>query len=279
MTYREALKRLTQSFEKAGLLEAKADAFLLFNHITGYDRTKLLLEGDKEIEASEKERLEKAESRRLSHEPVQYIIESANFMGFDMRCTSDCLIPRFDTEILAQKALSVLEGMHKPAELLDLCTGSGCIAIALTILGKTARTVACDLSEEALKLACENARVNGAKIEFIRSDLFKNITGSFDLITANPPYIKSSDIPGLLPEVCEHEPMLALDGGVDGLYFYRKIADEARNFLRDGCYLIVEIGDEQSEAVENIFRINGYEDIHTLKDLAGLDRVVYGKKN
>ena len=187
------------------------------------------------------------------------------------------LIPRPETELLAEEAITFLKDRPFP-KTMDLCTGSGCILISTAVLGRTAKAVGCDISSPALKVARENAERLGAEASFYEGDLFgalpEDMKGSFDIITANPPYIRTADIAGLMPEVREHEPVQALDGGADGIIFYRRIAAEACSWLKDGGRIYVEIGFDQADEVSAIFAAKGYKNTEVIKDLAGLDRVV-----
>ena len=197
------------------------------------------------------------------------------------------LIPRQDTEILVELVLqehgkpALKSGTHSTEmpegeRVLDLCTGSGCIAIALAKLGRFSAVSAADISADALAVAEENLKRTGAEVTLIHSDLFSEIPGKFDVITANPPYIQSEVIDTLTPEVREHEPRLALDGDEDGLVFYRRLASECPAHLNPGGSVYFEIGYDQGEAVCALLRDRGFSGVRCLKDLAGLDRVVTG---
>lgn len=202
-------------------------------------------------------------------------------MGINFYVDNRVLIPQPDTEILVQNVIKIVKSMQnncqKEIKVLDLCTGSGIIGICLYKNLQNVKIVASDVSREALEVAEKNAKVNDAKIDFIESNLFEKINNcKFDVIVSNPPYIETSVINELSLEV-KHEPNLALDGGEDGLDFYKKIIKEARNFLNKDGVLAFEIGYNQREAVENLFKINGYKNIISKKDLANLDRVVIGQ--
>lgn len=233
--------------------------------------------------------------RRAAHVPLQYITREQNFCGLDLYVDERVLIPRQDTETLVELVLQErgkpvrgrrTQGVGKPGTpegkkteggtVLDLCTGSGCIAVALAKLGRFAAVSAADISADALAVAAENVRRTGADVTLIRSDLFSEISGKFDVITANPPYIQSKVIDTLTPEVREHEPRLALDGDGDGLAFYRRLASECPAHLDPGGSVYFEIGYDQGEAVCALLRENGFSRVRCVKDLAGLDRVVTG---
>jgi release factor glutamine methyltransferase len=197
-------------------------------------------------------------------------------MGLDFKVNEHVLIPRQDTEILVEE---VLRELHDGMDILDMCTGSGCILISLLNYSNDCHGVGVDISEAALAVAEENSEQllgNNENICFIKSNLFENVTGKYDVIVSNPPYIRKNVIPGLMPEVREHDPYIALDGGEDGLDFYREIVDECGKYLYGGGKLYFEIGYDQADAVKNLMEKAGFIDINVVKDYAGLDRVLYG---
>lgn len=205
-------------------------------------------------------------------------------MGLVFKVDGHVLIPRQDTEILVEEALRHL---HDGMNLLDMCTGSGCILLSLLYYSNGCSGTGVDISKEALVLARENAaqisRLAGGKEEisncrFLQSDLFEKLEGKYDMIVSNPPYIPTEVISGLMEEVRDYEPMEALDGKEDGLFFYREISVGAYDFLKGGGYLFYEIGHDQANAVEDIMEKAGYREVTVVKDYAGLDRVVYGWK-
>ena len=212
---------------------------------------------------------------------IQFVQE---FMGLPFLVNEHVLIPRQDTEVLVEQALCLLEKEKKHKEIvriLDLCTGSGCILLSMLHYVRRKRKidiygVGSDISKEALAVAVENAKKLGIEAKFVQGDLFENVEGSFDMILSNPPYIRTSEIERLQEEVRFHDPIKALDGKEDGLYFYRIIVKESRQYLKRGGWLIFEIGSDQAEAVKTLLQEAGYENIEVKKDLAGLDRVVYG---
>lgn len=223
--------------------------------------------------------LEKIE-RLKNHEPLQYVTNKQEFMGFELYIDNNVLIPQPDTENVVEEVIYVAdkireEDENKELRILDLCTGSGAIAIAISKLLKKTLVYASDVSKEALKIAEENSSRNQANILFFESDLFKKISKlyKFDIIVSNPPYIEKNVIKTLSEEV-KREPILALDGGEDGLKFYRKIINEAKEYLNENGYLIFEIGYNQREAVEKLFKECGYKNIYSRKDLSGNDRIV-----
>ena len=194
-------------------------------------------------------------------------------MGLPFYVDENVLIPRQDTECLVEEVLRVSDGQ----DVLDLCTGSGCIGVSLSVLGGCHSVTASDISEKALRVAERNARANEAEISLIQSDLFASIEGTFDIVVSNPPYIPVGEMEGLMPEVREHEPELALAAAEDGLLFYNSIIKEIRRFLREGGWLFFEIGSGQGEAVSGRMRQAGFSGVEIKKDLAGLDRIVCGR--
>ena len=266
---KDALREITYEFE--------TDAWLLLEKVTGCTRFQYLTYPDTEIEEEAVKEYRAMLSKRAEHIPLQHIIGTQEFMGIEFIVNEHVLIPRQDTEILVEEALKRL----KPEDtVLDMCTGSGCIIISLAKNMKLSKAVGVDVSKEALEVSKANAVKNEADVSFIESNLFENIVKEqYDMIVSNPPYIESEVIEGLMPEVREHEPRLALDGGEDGLIFYRRIIDEAREYLKPGGYLIFEIGYNQREAVCELFGEAGYEDISAVCDLAGLDRVCIAKRS
>ena len=216
--------------------------------------------------------------KRKSGIPSQYIVGKCEFMGYDFFVDENVLIPRADTEVLVEKVLE-FSAKNKFKNILDMCTGSGCIAISLVLNG-IEKAAGADISQGALNIAEKNAEYNDVKnkTEFIHSDLFENIEGVFDAIVSNPPYIPKEDIKSLMREVKDHEHLSALDGGDDGLDFYREITKQSRKYLKDGGMLFYEIGYNQSEDLHKIMEENGFEKVTTVKDYAGLDRVVFGTK-
>lgn len=269
----ELLRFGTETLEKCGILEAETDAWLLFSDVTGFSRADYYL---RRTELSllewQKNYLEKIEirGRRV---PLQQITGEQEFMGLPFSVNDNVLIPRQDTELLVETVLPMVTGKR----VLDMCTGSGCIILSLAVLGKPETCLGVDVSRQALQVARRNHHRLGGEVSFLESDLFQQVTGIYDVIVSNPPYIPPSVIEGLMEEVRDYEPRLALDGGEDGLEFYRRIVMEAGAFLsRDGI-LAFEIGHDQGSAVMQLMRDGGYHDVCCKKDYAGNDRVVFGK--
>ena len=271
MTRREALRAATETLTKAGIEQAQLDAALMLFHVTGLTRQELLFDGDLPLAAECEQRYFYLILERAKHIPLQYLTGEQEFMGLTFQVSPAVLIPRQDTECLVEEVLHVCAGKR----VLDLCTGSGCIAISVAKLGAPAYVQATDLSEGALAVAKENALELHADVEFYKGNLYEAVRGRFDIIVSNPPYIASAEIESLMPEVRVHEPRMALDGKEDGLSFYRRIITGAGEYLVPGGRIFFEIGFDQAMAVSELLHENGFQDIHVKKDYAGLDRVVF----
>lgn len=277
MTYQETVKRGEQVLSMAGIDDFKTDAWLLLEMICKIDRGFYYMHMEDDLPEEQLSEYEITLRKRAEHIPLQYIIGETEFMGLKFKVNSNVLIPRQDTETLVEEALKIVQpGMR----VLDLCTGSGCVIVSiLHNAGGNASGVegyAVDISKQALIVAKENAKQNNVTVNFERSDLFDNVTGKFDVIVANPPYIPTAEIAELMPEVRDFEPMEALDGKEDGLYFYRKMIEECGNYLNPGGRILFEIGHDQGDAVSGLLRDAGFYDVGIVKDLARHDRVVTG---
>ena len=248
------------------------DAWYLLEYYFKINRMKYLLEPKKEISNEDYQGYIELIKRRASKIPLQHITGEQEFMGLSFLVSKDVLVPRQDTEILVEEVLKVSKGK----EILDVCTGSGCIIISLSKLGDIKKGVGIDISEDALKIANQNKIRLESEVSFLQSDLFEQVEGMYDIIVSNPPYIESSEIRNLKEEVRLHDPLIALDGMEDGLYFYRKIIDQLDKYLRPNGRIFFEIGYNQGESVSNLLRQKGFQGIEVIKDLAGLDRVVKG---
>ena len=284
MNYKEAYAWGVELLEKACVEESKIDAWYLLEYVTKISRAVFYAYPEKELTEEEKIQYEECIKRRAERIPLQHITGVQEFMGLPFLVNEHVLIPRQDTEVLVEQALCLLEKEKKHKEIvriLDLCTGSGYILLSMLHYVRRKRKidiygVGSDISKEALAVAVENAKKLGIEAKFVQGDLFENVEGSFDMILSNPPYIRTSEIERLQEEVRFHDPIKALDGKEDGLYFYRIIVKESRQYLKRGGWLIFEIGSDQAEAVKTLLQEAGYENIEVKKDLAGLDRVVYG---
>lgn len=275
MTYRQLYEYGIEKLEEAGIEEAKLDARLLLEHICHTDRNALLVHGDSERNEMEEQFYRMCIEKRATRIPLQHITGEQEFMGLTFRVNEHTLIPRQDTEILVEEGMRrMFDGMR----ILDMCTGSGCILLSLLKYSNECEGTGVDISQEALKVAAENAKRLGLTAEFIQGDLFENVPEKkYDMMISNPPYIETAVIETLMPEVREHEPMQALDGMEDGLFFYRKIVEKAGGFLEKGGWLLFEIGYNQGDAVKALMAAQGFQGLEVVKDYAGLDRVVLGQ--
>lgn len=271
MNYEQMYRFGVQTLEQAGMKEAKLDARLLLEEVCQTDHNTLLCHGDREVTKEEEAEFRSYVERRSAHVPLQHILGYQEFMGLRFEVNEHVLIPRQDTEILVEE---VMRYLHDGMRILDLCTGSGCILLSLLHYSNGCYGMGVDISEEALEIARRNAKALGIAADFRESDLFEMVAGTYDILVSNPPYIESDVIPTLMEEVREHDPYLALDGGKDGLSFYRRIIEEADAYLCRGGRIFLEIGSEQAEAVSGLLRKAGFAQIEVIRDLAGLDRVV-----
>lgn len=282
MRYREAYDWGVSRLAGVKIEESTLDARLLLEYVCGTDRNTLLAHGDREVEDKEQKEYQALIEERAKHIPLQYLTGTQEFMGLTYMVNQNVLIPRQDTEVLVEE---VMRNLHDGMRILDMCTGSGCILLSLLQYSNDCTGIGVDLSKEALAVAEENYRrlkENKPEMsaEFLQSDLFDRLVqdevGRFDIVVSNPPYIRTDVIDTLMPEVREHEPIMALDGREDGLYFYRKITAGAKAFMNRGGMLFYEIGCGQSQEVAAIMRGEGFSEIEVVKDFAGLDRVVCG---
>lgn len=274
--YREIYEEGVRVLAEAGIEEAQLDARLLLEHICRTTRQDLLAHGDRRVGPQEQAGYLELIGKRSRHIPLQHLTGVQDFMGLTFRVNENVLIPRQDTEILVEEAL---RGGCDYVRLLDMCTGSGCILLSLLHYSNNSSGIGIDISEKALQTAKENADWLGVQdAQFRCGNLFAALSEGekFDIILSNPPYISSGVIAGLMEEVREHEPLQALDGGADGLLFYRRITEEAGHYLNRGGKLYYEIGFDQAQSVTGLLEQHGYKEIRVVKDYAGLDRVVYG---
>ncbi len=272
LDYFELKKNIEKMFVKAGIQEF-SDIDWIMVEVTGKKRSELAFHG--KFSTEETKQIMDAVEKRLKHIPLAYIFGKTNFYGYDLKVNKNVLIPRLDTEVLIEEIVKDIKKKSEKSSVLDIGTGSGAIAIVLS-KETGAKVTAVDVSKEALDVARQNAKLNDAKIEFVQSDLFENVTEKFDFIVSNPPYIESDVVKGLDREVVDNEPILALDGGKDGLDFYRKIIENAPKFLNNGGKLYFEIGYNQADEVSLIMSKN-FKDIKVIKDYGNNDRVVLGE--
>ena len=268
MTYREAYDKGRKSIVSD---EADIEAAILLEFVCNTERGDLFSHPERLVNEDEEKKYFSLIERRNEKEPVQYITGKTYFYGLEFFCDKSVLIPRFDTEVLVEE---IIKRAPKDSKLLDLCTGSGCIAVCVKHERDDIAVSASDISEDALFVAEKNRDKYNLDINFIKSDLFENIEDKFDIIVSNPPYIPTKVVGELEEKVKDFEPKGALDGGEDGLDFYKKIAKEAADYLKGESILLMEIGFDQGEDVTNILLQNGYINTEVIKDLNGLDRVV-----
>lgn len=279
------------------IADATRDCKILYCYMMDIPFSKIILEYQEVLQDRLCDKYFELIDRRSKGEPVQYIMGSQEFIGLEFIVNENVLIPRQDTETLVEDALEIIntgtlrgEDMdvkRKEWDILDLCTGSGAIGVSLARIANKVNVTCSDISEGAIKVAKENAQKHGVakSVKFEQGDLFKPFSKhfrkqKFDMIISNPPYIKSSIIPTLQKEVCEHEPLSALDGGESGLDFYEKIVSGVGSHLRKSGVLLLEIGHDQGEAVSGLLSRNGeFTSIRVLKDLANRDRIVFAKKS
>lgn len=279
------------------IADATRDCKILYCYMMDIPFSKIILEYQEVLQDRLCDKYFGLIDRRSKGEPVQYIMGSQEFMGLEFIVNENVLIPRQDTETLVEDALEIIntgtlrgEDMdvkRKEWDILDLCTGSGAIGVSLARIANKVNVTCSDISEGAIKVAKENAQKHGVakSVKFEQGDLFKPFSKhfrkqKFDMIISNPPYIKSSVISTLQKEVCEHEPLSALDGGESGLDFYERIVSGVGSHLRKSGVLLLEIGHDQGEAVSGLLSRNGeFTSIRVLKDLANRDRIVFAKKS
>lgn len=294
--YGEVYKWGVIQLKEAGIAEAETDARLLLEYVCGTDRNTLLAHDDRKVTEKEWKYYVNHINKRKEHKPLQYITGVQEFMGLEFIVNEHVLIPRQDTEIFVEE---VMRHLHDGMRILDMCTGSGCILLSLMHYSNDCIGIGADISNDALEVAGRNAEKikklkNELNVSFVQSDLFekferhcierrepvggvpRDYTEPFDIIVSNPPYIRSDVIETLMSEVRDYEPIEALDGKDDGLFFYRNIIGRAGNFLNGGGKLFFETGYDQAADVKAMMEEAGYTEIEIVKDYAGLDRVVYG---
>ncbi|MCM1158480.1 MAG: peptide chain release factor N(5)-glutamine methyltransferase [Bacteroidales bacterium] len=282
-TIQELLCLGKDRLEKSGNEYAKYERKALLEEVLGVNYMYMLMHGDEEVPGDKEERYNWLLEQRCRHYPLQYLLGYAHFMDYTFFVNEHVLIPRNDTEILVETASAVLEDWERKGSrtdtgqlcLLDLCCGTGCIGISLKLYYKKLRLTLSDVSAEAVRVAGRNLEKYGLDAEVLCGNLFEGVSEKQDIIVSNPPYIETGVVDTLMPEVREHEPRLALDGGGDGLDFYREIVKTAPQYLHDGGWLFLETGCNQKEPVSALMKENGFRDIEAKKDYAGLDRVVY----
>lgn len=272
MTIKEVLKSSRDNLIKNSIDEPMLKARLLLAFVLDKPKEYLVINDNEEISQEALKCYTKTIDRIINGEPLQYIIGKQEFMGLEFMVNSNVLIPQPDTEILVEEVIELCRNKNNP-KILDLCTGSGAIGISIAKILKCKMTLS-DISEDALDVARFNVNKNNVNVKIIKSDLFKNINEKFDIIVSNPPYIETDVIKTLSKEV-QNEPHLALNGGLDGLEFYKKIINEAIKYLNNDGILALEIGNDQKEAVMDLIKENSnYIGTYSKKDLAGNDRII-----
>lgn len=280
MKIKEALKKANQILIQNNIDEVFLKSRILLAHILNVEKEYLIIHDDEVLLSLQENEFFEKVNKLCSGVPIQYLTNSQEFMGVNFYVDKNVLIPQPDTEILVENVISIIKNLQKSCQkeitVLDLCTGSGIIGVCLKKHLQNVNVLSSDISSNALEIAKKNANLQNVKIDFIKSDLFENIDEKFDVIVSNPPYIKTDKINELSKEV-KNEPRLAVDGGQDGLDFYRRIIKESTNFFRKTGYLALEIGYDQKEAVENLFKNFKYKEIKIFKDLSDIERVIIGK--
>lgn len=285
MTLAEAIQKAAEILSAQSVPNARLDAELLLRHALGKDRAWLLVHMQDRLDDQVQRSFERSIERRKLREPLQYITGGQEFWGLPFRVTPDVLIPRPETEFVVEAALKAVSGISTPV-IVDLCTGSGCIAISLAKELPKARVFATDRSDRAVLIAQENARLNGVadRIRFLEGDLFgpleeMDLRGRIDCIAANPPYVRSGDLTALQPEVRDFEPEMALVAGPEGTEISERIILQAPEYLKSGCSLIMEMGLGQAAALRKIIEeTHMFGSIEIVKDLAGIERVITAKR-
>lgn len=273
MTLQEALEYGKEYLEARHILDSHIDAWYLLEHVIKANRSYFFLHQKDLMEPEKEQQYFMYLKQRGEHIPLQHITKEQEFMGLTFCVNEHVLIPRQDTEILVEE---VLKRIKEDMTILDMCTGSGCIIISLKHEKPSIQAFASDISEKALAVARQNAKNLLESVTFIQSDLFQEINNQFDIIVSNPPYIPTAVVDSLMMEVKEHEPLLALDGSADGLFFYKEIIGKAKMYLKPKGFLCFEIGYDQGEEVSSLMKEAGFLNIVIIKDLAGLDRVIIG---
>lgn len=305
MTIRDILTNIRERLQKAGIEDFEYESWVFLDWKLHVNRADFYMNPNGEVKQELLEELEEVLLKREQRVPLQYLMGECEFMGFDFAVDERVLIPRQDTECLVELAAKDIRNVNtqkrgasdnvagrlsgdcdgartkllqneQKVKVLDLCTGSGCIGISVAKLCPDTEVTLADISEGALTVAKKNAENLNVNVTLTNGNLFENIEGSFDYILSNPPYIPSRVIDGLMPEVREHEPRLALDGEADGLAFYRKIIQQAPDYLNQDGRIYFEIGAEQGEDMLRLMTERGFLEVKVHKDLAGLDRIVTG---
>lgn len=279
----ESLRTAKESLERSSIEDAAKEAETIIAHCLKTDRATLYRDNP-QIPGGPAAEIDSLVKRRATREPLQYILGYMEFLALKIKVGQGVLIPRPETELLAEEAIKIISNFKFQIlnfKILDLCTGSGCLALSLAKELPDIEVYGTDISESAIKYANKNAALNMIKnVTFLEGSLFEPVKGlTFDLIVSNPPYIRSNDIQDLQPEIKDWEPQDALDGGADGLDYYRLIIHAAKNYLNEGGYLMLELGINQADAVKRMAEDAGLKDITLIKDYAGIDRIFIAQNN
>ncbi len=277
-TLNELYKETVETLKGAGIKTPKTDTELLLTHFLKIEKINLYTDYDVEISSEKIYEFNKLIKRRVNREPIAYIICQKDFYGLTFLVSKNVLVPRRETEILVE---TVLNKRFQNRSVLDIGTGTGNIAITLKKFNSTLEVTATDISLKAIDIAKKNALkiIPQYDIEFVHSNLFENISGTYDIIVSNPPYIPTDEITNLMPEVSKYEPLIALDGGKDGLDFYRQIINDAVHHLKSGGYIFLEISPQIKDGVVTLLSANNFKDIDIIKDYSNNDRVVSGVRS
>lgn len=278
MTIKELILYGTKKIKEANIENANLQSKILLSELLNKPKEYLIINQDKEIEIQLEKEFKESIEKIVNGYPIQYIIKKQEFMKLNFYVNENVLIPQPDTEILVEEVINICKKIEN-VKILDICTGSGAIAISLAKYIESSVVTSSDISENALEVAQKNAKENGVEINFLKSDMFNEFSNiKFDVIVSNPPYIEKEVIKNLSKQV-KYEPHIALDGGKDGLYFYKILAENSHKFLNNNGYLCLEIGYNQKQSVTNLLNAtNKYEEIYCIKDLANMDRVIIAKK-
>lgn len=270
-TIRKLLDWLSTQFEKNDIISPKQNAEIIISHVLKIKRLDIYLHLKKEISKTQLNSILEIASRRKKHEPLQYILGETEFYGYPIKVCNSVLIPRPETELLVEKIINEEKTVNS---ILEIGTGSGAIAIALSKNLNAKSIDAVDISETALKTAQQNADLNNVEINFFQSDIFEHVTAKYDLIISNPPYISLTEYEQLPKEIRDHEPKSALQAENNGLYFYEKILQNAKEHLTKSGKIYFEIGYDQADKIIGIAKENGFCDIQVFRDLNGFDRIM-----
>ena len=277
MQIKRILEEAVNILKDNNIEEARIKAKIVLCMVLKIEKEYIIINESREMKKEDEEKYFQYINKLKNGIPLQYITNKQEFMKLNFFVNENVLIPRADTEILVEEVISLSSGNKD--KILDVCTGSGAIAVSLAKYIKNSNVIALDISKEALKIAEKNALDNNVSIKFIESDLFNNLKeNNFDIIVSNPPYIKEDVINKLSIEV-KHEPKIALDGGKDGLDFYRKLSSESYKYLKKDGYLCLEIGyDQKNEVIKILKNEEKYKNIYSKKDLFGNDRIIIAQK-